>query len=169
MLERTEVQKALDRFGKDVSTKANADFKGRGKVEYDLNVFPNSFGLEFLMEQYMEFQDKGVKGKKSSRKAPDSPYRFGSGNFSGRWSEFRLSINGWMIRKGIAPRDKSGQFIKRKDIIYAITKSIYETGLKPKRFFTNAFNREFQELPEELLEAYGLDVERFMETTLNAK
>jgi hypothetical protein len=169
MLEKTEVQRALNKFRSDVTTKANTNFKGRGRVESELDVFPNSFSLSFLMEQYMEFQDKGVKGKKSSAKAPSSPYKFGSGNFKGKWTAFRLSINGWMVRKGIAPRNKSGQFLERKSIIYLIARSIYNTGLRPKYFFTKPFEQEFRELPDELIEAYGLDIERLMKTTLDAK
>jgi hypothetical protein len=45
----------------------------------DYKVMPRSFEMSFQMEEYGQYLDKGVKGKFSSAKAPNSPFQFGSG------------------------------------------------------------------------------------------
>ena len=44
--------------------KHNASSKLYKSLDYDLNVSKNSFSIEFLMEDYGQFQDQGVSGKK---------------------------------------------------------------------------------------------------------
>jgi hypothetical protein len=63
------------------------------------------------MEDYGVFQDKGVKGKDPSKvsknakikgqQAPNSPYKFGSGNYSGQWSKFVGKLEVWAKKKRI--------------------------------------------------------------------
>ena len=48
----------------------------------------------FTMNDYGTFVDLGVKGKTSSNKAPDSPYKFGSGSGRKRW------LNKWNTKVG---------------------------------------------------------------------
>jgi len=36
-------------------------------------------------------------------------------------------------------------------------------------FFTKPFERAFRKLPDQVIEAYGLDVEEFLKFTLNKK
>jgi hypothetical protein len=89
-------------------------------LDYDLNVSKNSFSLSILMEDYGLFQDKGVKGKDPSKvsknakikgqQAPNSPYKFGSGNYSGQWSSFVGKLEVWAKRKNIRLRDEKGRF-----------------------------------------------------------
>jgi hypothetical protein len=52
---------------------------------------------------------------------------------------------------------------------YIISNSIFEKGIKPSLFFTKPFEKAFKNLPNELVEAYGLDVEDFLAFTLNNK
>jgi NAD-specific glutamate dehydrogenase len=73
----------------------------------------------------------------------------------------------WTVRKGIAPRNKKGQFTTRKGLMFAIANSVYHTGLETTNFFTKPFENEFNKLPNELVEAYGLEVEKFLKFTLN--
>ncbi len=171
MLDQKATYKSLDRFRKQVvkeSRKNAKKFSASGELAKSLtsklNVSKNSFSLEFLMEEYGNYQDKGVKGKKSSVKAPNSPYRFGSGK--GKKSGFAKSIDKWVIRKGIAPRTKEGKFMSRKSLTFLIRRSIYNTGIKPTLFFTKPFEKQFKKLPDTLIESFALDVEDFAEFTL---
>ena len=66
----------------------------------------------------------------------------------------------WVIRKGIAPRDKKGKFIKRKSLNFLIARSIFEKGIKPTLFFTKPFEKFYKRLPNQLVEKYGLDMEK---------
>ena len=45
-------------------------------------------------------------------------------------------------------------------------KAIFEKGIKPSLFFTKPFEKAFERLPDELVEAYGLDVEQFLKYTI---
>ena len=47
-----------------------------------------------------------------------------------------------------------------------LNKSIWNKGLKPSLFFTKQFEKAFKTLPDEILKAYGLDVEEFLKFTI---
>ena len=73
----------------------------------------------------------------------------------------------WVIRKGLAPRKKgkfTGRSISsvgfRKSITFLIARSIYSKGIKPSLFFTKPFEKFYKRLPNELVEKYGLDMEK---------
>ena len=95
--------------------------------------------VEFLMEDYAQFVDQGVKGKNPNalpsgskhygkQQAPNSPYKFGAMKSKG----LRAAINKWTVQKSIkGVRDKKGRFLKRKTMQYLITRSIYLAGIKP--------------------------------------
>ena len=147
----------LNRLKKNTTGNLNKSIKGYYKVS------KNSFQISFEMEDYGEFQDLGVQGSKSSKKAPNSPFKMGTG--SAPKGLFKTAINAWVVRKGIAPRDK-GKFTDRKQLNYLIRKSIYETGLKTTNFFTEPFETAFKRLPDEIIEAYGLDIESLLQTSI---
>lgn len=75
----------------------------------------------------------------------------------------------WTIRRGLAPRDDKGRFMSRRSLNFAIANSVFNYGIKPSLFFTKAFEKHFKTLPDEIIEAFGLDVEELMRITLNAK
>lgn len=147
----------LNRLKKNTTGNLNKSIKGYYKVS------ANSFQISFEMEDYGEYQDLGVQGIKSNRKAPNSPFKMGTG--SAPKGLFKTAINAWVVRKGIAPRDK-GKFTDRKQLNYLIRKSIYETGLKTTNFFTEPFETAFKRLPDEIKEAYGLDIESLLKTSI---
>ena len=183
MLERKEVKRALSEFGENVILTARANFrsktasgKGSESMGHKVTVSENSFEQTFSMEQYMIFQDRGVtgnnasdfKGKRKTVQRSLSGFSFGSGNFRGTRDQWEKQIDKWMYSRGIIPRNfKSGQFITRKSANFLIRRSIYQHGIKPNKFFTNAFENEFKNLPKAIEQAYALDVERFMQTSLD--
>jgi len=118
------------------------------------------------MEDYGKFQDMGVRGFRSSLKAPNSPYRFGTG--TGKKGGLREAMKGWVSRKKIQFRDReSGRFLSYESTAYLIARAIYNKGITPTRFFSKPFEVGFQRMPDELIEAYGLDVEKFLKFTTN--
>ena len=48
-------------------------------------------------------------------------------------------------------------------LAFRIQNTIYLKGIKPTEFYSKPFEKEFQKLPQELVEAYALDVEQFLE------
>jgi hypothetical protein len=168
-----ETKLYLDKFGKYVvqQSKTNLtkkDKKDKGdlydSIGYDLQVSKNSFSLSFKMTDYGQFVDKGVKGKTSSNRAPNSPFRFGTG--SGKKGGLTNGIDSWVKRKRIQFKDKkSGKFMSYDSTAYLIRNSIYNKGLKTTNFFTRPFELAFAKLPDELVEAFALDMENLLNYT----
>ena len=166
-----KTQEALNKFAKYViqqsrtnltKQKRNASGKLYESLGYDLNVSPNSFSLEFFMEDYGAYIDEGVHGSKSSY-IESRNSRF---EFSGRFKTIPTkALDALVVRKGIAPRDAKGKFIDRQSLKYVIAKSIYEKGIKASLFFTKPFERAFDNLPPEVVEAFALDIDDLLEFT----
>ena len=166
MLDREYVQKELDKFKRYVVQQSRSNLtKGDKNVNKKLYnsingeaiSSKNSLGLYFEMEEYGTFQDLGVKGKKSSAKAPNSPYQFGTGR--GKKGGLTEGINKWVRARRFQFRDKKGKFTSFESTAFIITRSIYNKGIKPSFFFTKPFEKAFERLPKDIIEAYGLDVE----------
>lgn len=125
-------------------------------LDYDINIGKNSIDADFLMEDYGDFIDKGVRGKESGRSL--AGYRYTTKKPPVRF------LRTWLKRK--TNKFRSRDLTSRA---YAVQNVIYKRGIKPTQFFSRPFEREFKRLPDELIEAYGLDVEDFMEFVLNNK
>jgi hypothetical protein len=124
-------------------------------LSYDLSVGDNSFSLSFKMEDYGEYQDKGVKGAKSTyQSAAGSPYKYT--NKMPPASAFSQ----WVVKKGLdGVRNKKGQFVKRKSLQFALARSIYEKGIPATKFFSTPFGIGFKRLPAEIVQAFQLTEE----------
>jgi len=173
-----ETKLYLDKFGKYVvqQSKSNLtkkDKKDKGdlydSIGYDLQVSKNSFSLSFKMTDYGQFVDKGVKGKTSSNRAPNSPFRFGTGSSKGNGG-MTEAIDGWVKRKRIQFKQRDGkgvkgQFLSYKETSFLIRRAIWNKGLKTTNFFTRPFELAFEKLPDELVEAFALDMENLLNYT----
>ena len=163
------VKEELNRFAKYVISQSRANLT-RGKknsskdlynsLDSEVKVSKNSFELSFLMEEYGVYQDKGVSGVK---KKYNTPYSYTTK------MPPPSKMDKWIVKKGIAPRDKSGKFISRKSLQFMIARSIFNNGIKPSLFFTKPFEKAFKGLSKDLIEAYKLDVEQLMKNTINNK
>ena len=125
--------------------------KLRASLSYLLDVSPNSFSLAFLMEEYGEWVDKG---RKPGKGAPPEV------------------IQKWVRQKPIRPRDKNGSYKKATDanlnsLAYLINRKIKEKGIEPTNFFTDPFESEYKKLPNNLIDAFALDLEDFINFTTN--
>ena len=129
-------------------------------VSYKYEKSQDLFLLDFLMEDYGTFVDKGVRGKTSTypeTKAALSQFQYGSGNFpKGGLTE---GINEWMKKKRFQWRTKDGRFMSYESMSYIIARSIYNKGLKANLFFTTPFELGLQNLPKQLTDAFSLDIE----------
>jgi len=161
------VQKELNRFAKYVVTQSRANLTRQKKnaskqlwqsIDYDLKVSKNSFQLEFLMEDYGIFQDKGVSG---TEKKYNTPYKYTNK------MPPPSKMDKWIVKRNLkGVRGKDGKFISRKSLQFMIARSIYKKGIKPSLFFTKPFEKAFKNINEDLIEAYKLDVQKLMETTI---
>lgn len=173
-LNKENTLKTLTEFSKYVVKQSRINLTKGGKnvskqlydsIGYDLKVSDNSFELGFNMQDYGQFQDLGVRGKTSSLRAPNSPFRFGTGN--GAKGGLKNGIDSWVKRKRIQFKNrKTGKFMTYENTAFLIRNSIYNKGLKPTMFFSKPFEAGFINLPDDVIKAYGLDVEEFLKYTL---
>ena len=133
-----EVEKTIKRFRDYViqQSRSNLSKSGKNNSKELYNslkgevVTENGFTIVgFQMADYGAFVDQGVKGKTSSNKAPNSPFKFGSG--TGKKGGLTKGINQWVKQKGFQFRDrKSGKFLSYDSTAYLITRSIFHKGIK---------------------------------------
>lgn len=142
----------LSKGDRNVSRKLYNSLKGEAKV------YAKGYSLSFEMEEYGFYQDKGVKGKKSSARAPKSPYKFGSGK--GKKGGLTEGIQRWVKARKFQFKDKKGKFMSYDSTAWIITKSIYAKGLRPTLFFTKPFEQAYKRLPQELVNDLKIDLEK---------
>ena len=185
-MKQSEVQKELEKFRdyvineakKNLNSLKKNDSKGLYQsLKGNVKAMPNSFYMDFEMNDYGKFQDKGVKGKDPSKvsknarikgqQAPNSPYKFGSGSAAGQWGMFVSNIQKWAQKRNIRLRDDKGKYKKGgySTIAQIIAGNIYNRGIKPSLFFTTPFEAAFKRLPDELVEKFGLDAMNLFKET----
>jgi hypothetical protein len=179
-LRQDRVKASLDKFAKGVVQQARSNLTRNKKnvtgnlyesLQYDIEVGPNSIYLRWKMDEiapYWKFQDYGVQGKTSSTKAPNSPFRFGSGE-SGMRGGLTRAINEWVRKRRFQFRDKKGRFLSYDSTAFLVTRSVYNKGIKTTSFFTRPFQLKFEQLPNEIAQAYALDLADFLRFTLQPK
>lgn len=164
MLNNTE--EILNKFAKRViqqsrtrltKGKKNASKDLYNSLRYDLTTSTAAFILNFFMEEYGIYQDRGVSGKKRKYNTPFS--------YKDKMPPPK-ALDKWMVRRNIkGTRDAQGRFIKRKSLQYLLARSIYNKGIKPSNFFTKSFEQAFDKLPEDMVKAYRLDLEEFLRSS----
>tara|TARA_R100000742_G_C4276418_1_gene97470 strand:+ start:1884 stop:2453 length:570 start_codon:yes stop_codon:yes gene_type:complete len=180
-MEFTNLEDVLTQYAKYVVQQAKSNLsktrpypKNKGQLynTLDYKILDNNEAIlvEFLMEDYWEFVDQGVKGKNPNglpqgakyygkQKAPNSPFKFGTG--TGKKGGLRAAINKWTVKKGLkGVRDpKTGRFLPRKSMQYLIVRNIYLSGIKPTLFFSKPFIAGEKKYELQLKEAFVTDLQ----------
>jgi len=153
----------LTKGGKNVSSQLYNSLKSEVLKENNYSL------INFSMESYGAYQDLGVQGKSSNRKAPNSPFKFGSSK--GLKGGLTQGIDKWVRTKGIQFRDKkSGKFLSYQSTAFIITRSIYQTGIRPSLFFTKPYQRANDlYLGNELIKAFKADIDTLVSFKLEIK
>lgn len=148
-------KRALDKFGKYLvkqsrtnltKKKKNVTNKLYDSLDYEIRSSNVSFEFDFLMEAYGEWVDKG---RKAGKNPPFSPLRK------------------WVQDRRIQFRSNKGRFQTYDQTTWAIVKSIGKKGIPASNFYSRPFQLGYQKLPNELVEAYALDVEDFIEFSID--
>jgi len=148
-------KKALDKFGKYLVKESRKNLTRKKKnvtnslyesLDFDVKAMPNSFEFDFLMNEYGEWVDKG---RKAGKNPPFSPLRK------------------WVQDRRIQFRSNKGKFQSYDQTAWAIVKSIGKKGIPASNFYSRPFNLGYAKLPNEIVEAYALDVEDFLEFTID--
>lgn len=180
MLERENVQEELQIFADEVLMLYRQNLNSAsGKSQFALvdkiNVFENSFTLEFSdrPDGYIDFIDRGVRGAggvRKSGKKKGQPWKLKKVDPNTPYSYTNLkppagAFDRWNIIRGRSMRDARGKFLSRRSLNFATATSVFHTGIEAQYVFTDAFEEAFSDLPPKLVEAYGLDIEQFIDTT----
>jgi hypothetical protein len=166
MQNKEQTYKYLNDFAKYVIQQSRSNLSKQGKsvsknlynsLDADIEVSANSFRITFLMEDYGVFQDQGVSGTKKKYNTPFS--------YKSKRPPLQPILN-WVEKRRFQFRKENGKFMSYKSTAFLITQGIFKKGIKPSLFFTKPFEKAFERLPDELVEAYGLDVEQFLKYTI---
>ena len=146
------IQQARTRLTKN---KKNVSKELYNSLKGNVKEMPNSIAVDFEMEEYGVYQDKGVSG---TEKKYNTPYSYKS-----KMPPIK-PLADWAKSKNIILRDEQVKYKKGNynTIGYLIARSIYKKGIKPSLFFTKPFEQAFKKLPNELTESFCLDVEDFL-------
>jgi hypothetical protein len=163
----------LDEFGKRVvkqsrqnltKKKKNASKELYNSLSYNIAENNGTFVLSFSMADYGEFVDKGVRGI-GGTKADGSKYvlkKVTNNNFKYKKGiqnkPSRKHFDKWIVKRGIAPRNSSGQFTTRIGLAIAISYHVWHTGLETTNFFTTPLEQNFNKLSDDLLNSFANDI-----------
>ena len=130
--------------------------KGGGKLEKYIQAkvkkTSDGYSLQFFMEDYGTFVDKGVRGAGGKipngkykgtwggkrfyitwkGKKKQSPYKYGTG--TGKKDGLTKGIASWTRKKGLQPRD-NGKYASPKGLNYVIRRNIWIRGIHGISFF----------------------------------
>jgi len=161
------LERYLNSFGKQVVNRAKGNLqkaKGGGtnlekSLSFKVVTSAEGFSVQFYMDSYGTFVDKGVSGTYVSRSFKDykgrtisSPYKYTTKQPPSR------VLDKWIVKKGIAPRDEKGRFMSRKSISFLIARSIKRKGIQGISFFQKPLMLGLKQFGKEMLGAVKDDI-----------
>ena len=169
---------AMQKLGGDVVKEGRGILKKKKKqtksntlyndFDYLVTTQKESITLEFEFggaEDYWAFVDEGVRGAGGYK---------GKGKMRGQGSPFKFSnkmpprgvIDRWIVNKPLKGARKDGKFIKRKSLAFLIQRAIYQRGLTRTQFFSRPFTQQLKKQTDAIVEAFGEDLEKQLETII---
>jgi len=169
-MDTKNIENYLNSFGKQVVNRSKANLQRAGKggkleesIKFKVIEDADGFKVQFFMSSYGQFVDKGVSGTQTKRTFKDyksktikSPYSYK--NSKGHSQPPSKALDKWVVRKGIAPRDASGKFMKRKTITFLIARSIGRKGIQGISFFQKPLGLAMKDFPTLVLKAIRKDI-----------
>ena len=173
-LQKNNTEKYLRHFAESVIKRGRQILKAKKKdvsgklldsLKYRLEATSKGYNLVFKGADYATFVDKGVSGTKTTRtfhnifgKRERSPFKYTN-------KQPPASVlDKWIVRKGIAPRTETGQFMGRKSLQFLIARSIKSKGLAATSFFSKPMSIELAKFDNDLLKAFKTDIITHFET-----
>jgi hypothetical protein len=163
------IDRAVNDFGKAVVKQARRNLS-KEKANATRKLY-NSIGykfkdrvLIFTMLPYGAFLDKGVTGTGKLYFA-DGNFRPVAFNKSDARPQYRFR------KKVIGGRRPVRKWMQIRNIPvsdFVIRRSISAKGIRPRRFFTSAYDKQFDQFEEELSRVLTLDVEENLDQILSA-
>ena len=185
-MDTTRIEKYLKDFGDNVVASAQANLnkeKGNTALGHSINVTvgpdDKGFSVNFYMEDYGTFLDKGVSGNENSQSFTDykgmtksSPYKYTTKQPPTGILEKWIATKGLKGRKSLIKHRKgdakkkkikgAGQFITNKSFAFAIAKTIQRKGIKSLSFFQEPLGLYYGILQKRLLGEVKMDIENYL-------
>ena len=174
------IERYLESFGKQVVNRAKGNLQKAGKggkleesIRFEVISDADGFTVQFYMSSYGTFVDKGVSGTQTKRSFKDyksrvikSPYSYK--NSKGHSQPPSSALDKWAVKKGIAPRDAKGKFMKRKTLTFLLARSIGRNGIQGISFFQKPLGLGLKQFGQDLLENVKEDIiDTLNKTTVN--
>ena len=164
------IERYLESFGRQVVNRSKGNLQRAGKggaleksIKFNVDETSEGFTVEFYMDSYGTFVDKGVSGTKVKRSFKDykgktikSPYSYK--NTKGHSQPPSSALDKWVVKKNIAPRDASGKFMKRKSLTFLIARSIGRNGIQGISFFQKPLGLGLKQFGKDLLGSVKEDI-----------
>jgi len=176
-MDTANIERYLNSFGKYVVQQSRSNLPKAKKIDtkdlynsigFKVTTNEQGFSVQFFMDSYGTFVDKGVSGTNKKRSFKDykgkvitSPYRYGTGSSKVGKSKGGMSgiMTKWVKRKGFQWKDKeTGKFMSHKSMGYLIARSIYSKGIKGISFFQRPLQLGLKDFPKEMLGAVRDDI-----------
>lgn len=168
MLKRDYVQEVLDTFLKTVISQARRSMTLQSisttgalydSFQREVEVHPNSISASILSDEFNEygkFVDRGVKGVESGHSIRGYSFKSkgGKNGLKGMPPPYAFKLD--KLQRPVSDTQAFATAVK-----------IFKQGIKPSLFMTKPFESAFEKLPQDVVEAYGLDLENFMDFVLN--
>jgi len=155
------IEKYLNSFGKQVVNRAKGNLqkaKGGGtnlenSISFKVVADANGFSVQFYMDSYGTFVDKGVSGNKQKRtfkdyenKTVSSPYKY-----TNKQPPPGILAK-WIKKKGIKGRDKkTGRFINNMSLAFIMGRAIKRDGIQGISFFQKPLGLGLKQFGKDLL------------------
>ena len=163
------LDKAINDFGKKVVRDARGNLTREkaiasrslwNSIKYRFD--PKKGELRFTMSYYGDFMDKGVTGtgqlkymsgpRDGVRTVHNIPVPYnksdGTYQFKSRYMMIGGSLKEWLNAKGM-----------NKNLDFVIRRSVHAKGIRPRRFFTKAFNKNQKSFNAIISKAIDIDID----------
>ena len=155
--------KYIVRQARGILKKRNSTGKLSKSLKYKIVKSKDGYDIQFLASKYAAFVNKGVSGTRHKRyfitkdgKRKLSPFSYK--NSKGHSQPPSSALDKWVVRKGLSPRTKGGQFISRKGLNYIIARSIGRKGIPALSFYTQPLSYSYNVFKKEMVKHFKEDV-----------
>ena len=164
------LERYLESFGKYIVKQARTNLtKGKKNVSKDLynsikfeveTTANGDFTVQFMMDYYGQFVDKGVSGNKKKRTYKDWKGKTVSTPYKYTTKQPPSSVlTKWIKMRGIKGRDsKTGRFITNKTLAFLIGRKIKRDGIKGISFFQRPLQLAMKKFPNDYAQALKKDI-----------
>ena len=162
------IERYLNSFGKQVVNRAKGNLKkakGGGtdleeSIRFEVITEGDGFTVQFYMNNYGQFLDKGVSGTKERQNYKDYNNKVISSPFKYTNKQPPPGIlSKWISKKGIKGRDKkTGRFISNMSLAFIIGRAIKRDGIKSLSFFQKPLGLGLKQFGKDLLDNVAEDI-----------